>query len=96
MRKLFSMQTLLLALLVFLAPAASRAQVSVGVSVHVGPPALPVYEQPPCPVEGYLWTPGYWAYGHHGYSRRREGTGEGQSSAGQEGGCAQDRVSTAD
>ena len=28
--------------------------------------------------------------------RRREGTGEGQSSAGQEGGCAQNRVSTAD
>ena len=67
MRKLFSMRALLLALLVFLAPAASRAQVSLGVSVHVGPPALPVYEQPPCPVEGYLWTPGYWAYGHHGY-----------------------------
>ena len=67
MRKLFSMRALLLALLVFLAPAASRAQVSLDVSVHVGPPALPVYEQPPCPVEGYLWTPGYWAYGHHGY-----------------------------
>jgi hypothetical protein len=45
MRKLFSMRTLFLALL-FLVPAASRAQVSLGVSVHVGPPALPVYEQP--------------------------------------------------
>jgi hypothetical protein len=67
MRKLFSMRILFLALLVFLVPAASRAQVSLGVSVHVGPPALPVYEQPLCPVEGYLWTPGYWAYGHHGY-----------------------------
>jgi hypothetical protein len=54
-------------LLVFLLPAASRAQVSVGVSVRVGPPPLPVYEQPPCPVEGYLWTPGYWAYGDEGY-----------------------------
>jgi hypothetical protein len=67
MRRLFSMRALFLALLVFLVPAVSRAQVSVGVSVHVGPPALPVYEQPPCPVEGYLWTPGYWAYGHKGY-----------------------------
>jgi hypothetical protein len=28
---------------------------------------LPVYTQPPCPVEGYLWTPGYWAYGDAGY-----------------------------
>jgi hypothetical protein len=67
MRRLFSMRTLLLALLVFLVPAASRAQVSVGVSVRVGPPALPVYEQPLCPVEGYMWTPGYWAYGDGDY-----------------------------
>ena len=35
---------------------------SVGVSVRVGPPVIPVYVQPPCPVEGYLWVPGYWAY----------------------------------
>jgi WXXGXW repeat (2 copies) len=34
----------------------------IGVSITIGPPALPVYEQPPCPSEGYLWTPGYWAY----------------------------------
>src|ERR1700687_2171122 len=34
----------------------------IGVSITFGPPALPVYEQPPCPEEGYLWTPGYWAY----------------------------------
>ena len=26
----------------------------------VAPPALPEYEQPPCPTEGYLWQPGYW------------------------------------
>jgi hypothetical protein len=30
--------------------------------VNFGPPALPVYEQPICPDDGYLWTPGYWAY----------------------------------
>jgi len=41
-------------------PAASVAQI--GISISIGPPALPVYEQPPCPAEGYLWTPGYWAY----------------------------------
>jgi hypothetical protein len=34
----------------------------IGVSITIGPPALPVYEQPPCPAEGYIWTPGYWAY----------------------------------
>ncbi len=31
------------------------------------PPPLPDYEQPPCPEDGYLWTPGYWAYGPGGY-----------------------------
>ncbi|MDB5029438.1 YXWGXW repeat-containing protein [Mucilaginibacter sp.] len=38
------------------------AQVHVGVSVRIGPPPLPVYIQPPCPADGYLWEPGYWAY----------------------------------
>jgi YXWGXW repeat-containing protein len=48
-------------------PSAAHAQIAVGVAIHVGPPPLPVYEQPPCPTEGYLWTPGYWAYGPDGY-----------------------------
>jgi hypothetical protein len=48
-------------------PATSAAQIGIGVSVNFGPPALPVYEQPPCPSAGYLWTPGYWAYGPDGY-----------------------------
>ena len=34
----------------------------VGISVRIGPPELPVYEQPMCPGDGYLWTPGYWAW----------------------------------
>lgn len=44
------------------AVSATYAQLSVGVSVRIGPPALPVYVQPPCPVDGYMWQPGYWAY----------------------------------
>jgi len=43
--------------LVFLSTA-SFAQV--GVSIRIGPPPLPVYEQPICPGDGYIWTPGYW------------------------------------
>jgi len=35
----------------------------VRISVTFGPPALPVYEQPLCPGDGYIWTPGYWAWG---------------------------------
>ena len=38
------------------------------VSITVAPPALRVYAQPPCPGEGYIWTPGYWAYGAAGYA----------------------------
>ncbi|MBV9625540.1 MAG: YXWGXW repeat-containing protein, partial [Acidobacteria bacterium] len=37
------------------------------VSVTIAPPVLPVYSQPPCPGDGYIWTPGYWAYGPDGY-----------------------------
>ena len=48
-------------------PVASHAQISVGISIRVGPPALPVYVQPLCPAPGFLWTPGYWAYGPEGY-----------------------------
>lgn len=31
------------------------------------PPELPDYDQPPTPGDGYLWTPGYWAWGATGY-----------------------------
>ena len=31
------------------------------------PPALPDYDQPPAPGDGYIWTPGYWAWGPDGY-----------------------------
>ena len=56
---------LLLTLLVVVVPATIFAQV--GVSITIAPPALPVYTQPPVPAPGYLWTPGYWAYGPDGY-----------------------------
>jgi len=42
--------------------ATAEAQVSVGISVNFAPPALPVYQQPLCPGEGYIWNPGYWAW----------------------------------
>jgi len=48
-----------------LVPAASFA--GVFVSVTIAPPVLPVYTQPLCPGDGYLWNPGYWAYGDEGY-----------------------------
>jgi len=65
LRALLCQGVLVTALLV--APFRADAQVSIGVSVHVGPPALPVYVQPPCPAPNYIWTPGYWAWGPDGY-----------------------------
>jgi hypothetical protein len=37
------------------------------VDVRVAPPPLPIYVQPPCPVAGWIWTPGYWAWAPAGY-----------------------------
>src|SRR6202165_3219623 len=54
-----------LALLILAIPASLFAQF--GVSIMIAPPALPVYIQPMAPADGYLWTPGYWAYGEEGY-----------------------------
>lgn len=65
MRSIRALRTLFLALLVSVVPASSFA--GVFLSVTIAPPVLPVYAQPVCPGEGYLWTPGYWAYGDAGY-----------------------------
>ena len=50
----------LLGLLILVMPAAIFGQI--GIRVAIGPPMLPFYDQPICPGDGYLWTPGYWAY----------------------------------
>jgi YXWGXW repeat-containing protein len=65
MRNFGFMRVILLALLVCLIPATSSA--AVFISVGFAPPVLPVYVQPPCPEDGLMWTPGYWAYGDDGY-----------------------------
>lgn len=65
MSRLRAIRTMLLAILFVAIPAASFA--GVFVSVTVAPPPLPVYVQPVCPGDGFIWTPGYWAYGPDGY-----------------------------
>lgn len=52
------------AALLLLLTSASFAQLRI--SVGFGPPPLPVYEQPLCPGDGYIWTPGYWAWDDDG------------------------------
>jgi WXXGXW repeat (2 copies) len=53
-------RTLVVGLVVLVMSAAAFAQV--GLMITIAPPPLPVYEQPVCPEEGYIWTPGFWAY----------------------------------
>ena len=38
------------------------APISIGISVRIAPPPIPVYTQPVCPGPGMMWTPGYWGY----------------------------------
>jgi len=53
-------RTMFLALVGLILSSASFAQVRI--TVAFGPPALPVYEQPVCPGDGFIWVPGYWAW----------------------------------
>ena len=63
MQKRF-IRTLLLALagLTIMLTISATSSAQIGVAISFGPPAIPVYDQPICPGDGYLWTPGYWAY----------------------------------
>ncbi|HEV3176876.1 MAG TPA: YXWGXW repeat-containing protein, partial [Stellaceae bacterium] len=67
MRLLRAFIPVLLLLAIPAAPSPSKAAVSIGISVGIAPPPLPIYEQPLIPGPGYLWTPGYWAWGPEGY-----------------------------
>jgi hypothetical protein len=48
-------------------PDHANAQVVIGVAITVALPLLLVDAQPPMPEIGYIWTPGYWAYGDSAY-----------------------------
>jgi len=67
MRIVRSVRSALLTMVIMMISAGAFAQIGIGISVGFAPPALPVYEQPICPGDGYMWTPGYWAYGPDGY-----------------------------
>ena len=57
MKTLFVRAVLALAMLL---PPVAQSQVSL--QITIAPPPLPVYVQPQVPGEGYIWTPGYWAW----------------------------------
>ena len=62
----FVLSILMLTVSVLSLSTPSSAQIAIGISVRIAPPALPVYAQPLCPGPGYLWTPGYWAWNDDG------------------------------
>ena len=62
MRTLVFLRLLSITLAMLAFSAACFAYIDVGISVSFGPPPIPVYEQPICPADGYIWTPGYWAW----------------------------------
>ncbi len=67
MRPLHLVIPLAVALGASAAPFMAQAQVGLDVSITTAPPELPVYDQPPLPAPGYIFMPGYWAYGYSGY-----------------------------
>jgi hypothetical protein len=67
MRTMFFIRSLVLALSMLAMSVAAFAQVGIAVSITIAPPELPIYDQPVCPDEGYIWTPGFWAYADDDY-----------------------------
>jgi hypothetical protein len=61
------LSTVALAALLFTGLPLTSSFAQIGISVAIAPPAIPIYEQPYCPTEGYIWTPGYRAYADFGY-----------------------------
>lgn len=69
MRRALYLSILALMALALCWPAAAQVTVGIGgggvgigISVGFAPPPIPEYEQPLCPEEGALWTPGFWAW----------------------------------
>ncbi|HLJ45280.1 MAG TPA: YXWGXW repeat-containing protein [Bryobacteraceae bacterium] len=56
-----------LRILLMAALLGSFAYAGVVFSVNLAPPPITVFDQPPCPGDGYIWTPGYYQYGDYGW-----------------------------
>ncbi|MBV8489272.1 MAG: YXWGXW repeat-containing protein [Candidatus Eremiobacteraeota bacterium] len=64
---LASVAAIVAAACILATPLQSPAQVFVGFTIGTPPPALPYYQQPTLQQQGYIWQPGYWAWGPAGY-----------------------------
>jgi hypothetical protein len=45
----------------------AKAFAGIQITVTIAPPPIVVFDQPTCPGDGYIWTPGYYQYGEYGY-----------------------------
>lgn len=61
------MKKIIRIMLLFTLSFATASSINAQINVRIAPPVLEVYTQPYCPGDGYIWTPGYWAYGADGY-----------------------------
>ena len=50
-----------------IAISGAHALAGIEFSVNIAPPPIAVFDQPACPGDGYIWTPGYYQYGDYGY-----------------------------
>ena len=64
---MMKLRSLVLAGFLFVTLPLASSFAQVGISVNFAPPILPVEVQPPVPVAGYIWTPGYWGWGVSNY-----------------------------
>jgi YXWGXW repeat-containing protein len=64
---MMKLRSFILAGFLFVSLPLASSFAAVGVAINIAPPVLPVVAQPPCPVAGYIWTPGYWGWGGGGY-----------------------------
>ena len=65
--RLFEARRLLVLFTLVLCIFSTVSSAQIGISITIGPPPIPVYAQPICPDPGYIWVPGYWAWGPYGY-----------------------------
>ena len=58
----FATSLLIVSMLFAANPIPARASLSIAIAVSFGPPAIPYYNQPPCPDPNWIWEPGYWSW----------------------------------
>jgi len=64
---MMKLRLFILTAVAFVALPLAPSVAQVGISINFAPPPLLVEVQPPVPVAGYIWTPGYWAWGVSNY-----------------------------